>query len=129
MPYRNREMVDRYEVTHLGISPTLIRSLMAKGDSWVEKHSLQSLEVIGSTGEPWNPDPWMWLFETVCKRKVPICNYSGGTEIFDPGSALDTDQKIVDYATRKIEQAHEYAIWRMKRIQTFKNDKETIENS
>ncbi|MEI4828170.1 AMP-binding protein [Bacillus sp. FJAT-53711] len=75
------EMVDRYKVTHLGISPTLIRSLMAKGDSWVEEHSLQSLEVIGSTGEPWNPDPWMWLFETVCKGKVPICNYSGGTEI------------------------------------------------
>lgn len=80
-PDRLWEMVDRYEVTHLGISPTLIRSLMAKGDSWVEKHSLQSLEVIGSTGEPWNPDPWMWLFETVCKRRVPICNYSGGTEI------------------------------------------------
>ncbi len=80
-PDRLWEMVDRYEVTHLGISPTLIRSLMAKGDSWLEKHSLQSLEVIGSTGEPWNPDPWMWLFETVCKKRVPICNYSGGTEI------------------------------------------------
>ncbi|MFD0771718.1 AMP-binding protein [Bacillus sp. CGMCC 1.60114] len=80
-PDRLWEMVDRYKVTHLGISPTLIRSLMAKGDTWVDKHSLQSLEVIGSTGEPWNPDPWMWLFETVCKGKVPICNYSGGTEI------------------------------------------------
>ncbi|PEZ08201.1 AMP-dependent synthetase [Bacillus sp. AFS018417] len=80
-PDRLWEMVDRYKVTHLGISPTLIRSLMAKGDAWVNKHSLQSLEAIGSTGEPWNPDPWMWLFETVCKGKVPICNYSGGTEI------------------------------------------------
>ncbi|PGE97693.1 AMP-dependent synthetase [Bacillus pseudomycoides] len=75
------ETVDRYQITHLGISPTLIRALMAKGDEYVKKHSLASLEVFASTGEPWNPDPWMWLFETVGKGKVPICNYSGGTEI------------------------------------------------
>ncbi|PEC19045.1 AMP-binding protein [Bacillus cereus] len=75
------ETVDKYEITHLGISPTLIRALMAKGDEYVNKHSLKSLEVFASTGEPWNPDPWMWLFETVGKGKVPICNYSGGTEI------------------------------------------------
>ncbi|WJE50436.1 AMP-binding protein [Bacillus cereus] len=75
------ETVDRYQITHLGISPTLIRALMAKGDEYVTKHSLKSLEVFASTGEPWNPDPWMWLFETVGKGKVPICNYSGGTEI------------------------------------------------
>ena len=54
---------------------------MAKGDEYVNKHSLKSLEVFASTGEPWNPDPWMWLFETVGKSNVPICNYSGGTEI------------------------------------------------
>ncbi|MFJ8216349.1 AMP-binding protein [Bacillus cereus] len=75
------ETVDKYEITHLGISPTLIRALMAKGDEYVNKHSLKSLEVFASTGEPWNPDPWMWLFETVGKSNVPICNYSGGTEI------------------------------------------------
>ena len=61
------ETVDKYEITHLGISPTLIRALMAKGDEYVNKHSLKSLEVFASTGEPWNPDPWMWLFETVGK--------------------------------------------------------------
>ncbi|KKZ92940.1 Acetoacetyl-CoA synthetase [Bacillus wiedmannii] len=75
------ETVDKYEITHLGISPTLIRALMAKGDEYVNKHSLKSLEVFASTGEPWNPDPWIWLFETVGKNNVPICNYSGGTEI------------------------------------------------
>ncbi|MDJ1477925.1 AMP-binding protein [Bacillus sp. LS15-K4] len=75
------ETVDKYEITHLGISPTLIRALMARGDEYVNKHSLKSLEVFASTGEPWNPDPWMWLFETVGKNNVPICNYSGGTEI------------------------------------------------
>ena len=62
------ETVDKYEITHLGISPTLIRALMAKGDEYVNKHSLKSLEVFASTGEPWNPDPWMWLFETVGKE-------------------------------------------------------------
>ena len=46
--------VDKYEITHLGISPTLIRALMAKGDEYVNKHSLKSLEVFASTGEPWN---------------------------------------------------------------------------
>ncbi|MFX3625491.1 MAG: AMP-binding protein [Ectobacillus sp.] len=80
-PDRLWEIVDRYQITHLGIAPTLIRSLMAKGDEWVNRHFLTSLEVIGSTGEPWNPDPWMWLFQTVGKGRVPICNYSGGTEI------------------------------------------------
>ncbi|HDR4570271.1 AMP-binding protein [Bacillus cytotoxicus] len=75
------ETVDQYQITHLGISPTLIRALMAKGDEYVKQHSLKSLKVFASTGEPWNPDPWMWLFETVGKGKVPICNYSGGTEI------------------------------------------------
>ena len=48
------ETVDKYEITHLGISPTLIRALMAKGDEYVNKHSLKSLEVFASTGEPWN---------------------------------------------------------------------------
>ncbi|GAA3326590.1 hypothetical protein GCM10020331_063110 [Ectobacillus funiculus] len=76
------EMTDRHRITHLGISPTLIRSLMAKGDGWVMKHSLASLQVIASTGEPWNLDPWLWLFSTVGKGRLPIFfNYSGGTEI------------------------------------------------
>ncbi|WP_100371892.1 AMP-binding protein [Bacillus sp. FJAT-45037] len=80
-PNRIWELVDKHAVTHLGISPTLIRSLMTKGDDWVDQHSLQSLKVIGSTGEPWNPEPWLWLFNTVGKKQLPIFNYSGGTEI------------------------------------------------
>ncbi|MDH5606470.1 MAG: AMP-binding protein, partial [Anaerolineae bacterium] len=45
------------------------------------KHNLSSLRYFASTGEPWNPDPWMWLFEKVGESKRPIINYSGGTEI------------------------------------------------
>jgi len=80
-PGRIWEIVERHRVTHLGISPTLIRSLMPFGDQFVNRSDLSSLRVIGSTGEAWNPEPWQWLFSTVGKNKVPIFNYSGGTEI------------------------------------------------
>ncbi|SDZ36681.1 AMP-binding protein [Thermoactinomyces sp. DSM 45892] len=80
-PGRLWELVEKYQITHLGISPTLIRVLMKQGESFVEAHDLSSLRVFGSTGEPWNPDPWHWLFEKVGKKQVPIFNYSGGTEI------------------------------------------------
>ncbi|SFJ89687.1 AMP-binding protein [Thermoflavimicrobium dichotomicum] len=80
-PDRLWKIVDRYGVTHLGISPTLIRALMKHGEAWLSSYELDSLRAFGSTGEPWNPEPWYWLFEKVGKKKVPILNYSGGTEI------------------------------------------------
>ncbi|TGB04630.1 AMP-binding protein [Halobacillus salinus] len=80
-PDRLWELVERYQVTHLGISPTLVRAMMKHGESWIDKHNLQSLKLIGSTGEPWNPEPWHWLFKHAGKSQVPIFNYSGGTEI------------------------------------------------
>ncbi|AKG04846.1 AMP-dependent synthetase [Salimicrobium jeotgali] len=79
-PDRLWELVERYKVTHLGISPTLVRGMMKHGESWIDRHDLSSLEVIGSTGEPWNPEPWHWLYKHVGKERVPIFNYSGGTE-------------------------------------------------
>ncbi|WP_082234077.1 AMP-binding protein [Halobacillus massiliensis] len=80
-PDRLWQMVDEYKVTHLGISPTLVRSMMKYGEEWINKHDLSSLRLFGSTGEPWNPEPWNWLFKKVGQSKVPIFNYSGGTEI------------------------------------------------
>lgn len=80
-PDRIWRLVENHRVTHLGISPTLIRSLMSLGEHWFISRDLTTLKVIGSTGEPWNPEPWLWLFEKVGKGKVPIFNYSGGTEI------------------------------------------------
>jgi acetyl-CoA synthetase len=65
----------------LGISPTLIRALMMHGEAPVRSHDLAALRILGSTGEPWNPDPWWWLFRTVGRGRIPIINYSGGTEI------------------------------------------------
>src|SRR5438876_909937 len=74
-------MVERHKVTHLGISPTAIRGLMRSGEEPVRKHDRSSLFVLGSTGEPWNPEPWWWYFRTVGDARCPIINYSGGTEI------------------------------------------------
>jgi acetyl-CoA synthetase len=80
-PDRLWGMVERHKVTHLGISPTAIRALMTHGSEPPRSHDLSSLVVLGSTGEPWNPDPWWWLFREVGGSRVPIINYSGGTEI------------------------------------------------
>jgi acetyl-CoA synthetase len=80
-PDRLWEMVDRHHVTTLGVSPTLVRSLIKHGEAPVHQHDLSSLRFFASTGEPWNPDPWLWLFEKVGRSRLPIINYSGGTEI------------------------------------------------
>src|SRR6266571_1696084 len=80
-PDRLWSLVDRHKVTALGVSPTLIRALRRYGDEIVHRHDLSSLRKFASTGEPWNPDPWMWLFQNVGRGKLPIINYSGGTEI------------------------------------------------
>ena len=80
-PDRVWSLVDRHKVAALGVSPTLIRALRRHGDEIVHRHDLSSLRKFASTGEPWNPDPWMWLFQNVGCEKLPIINYSGGTEI------------------------------------------------
>ena len=80
-PDRLWGLVERHRITHLGISPTLVRALMTHGDELPASHDLSSLVVLGSTGEPWNPDPWQWLFTVVGGSRLPIVNYSGGTEI------------------------------------------------
>jgi acetyl-CoA synthetase len=74
-------LVARHRITHFGVSPTLIRALRVHGDEPVRDHDLSSLRVIGSTGEPWNPDPWRWCFDVIGKGRLPIMNYSGGTEV------------------------------------------------
>jgi acetyl-CoA synthetase len=80
-PDRLWQMVERHRITQLGISPTLVRALIKHGEAPVKAHDLSSLRFFGSTGEPWNPDPWLWLFNVVGEGQRPIINYSGGTEI------------------------------------------------
>jgi acetyl-CoA synthetase len=80
-PDRLWDLVERHTITHLGLSPTVIRSLMAHGETPPRAHDLRSLRVLGSTGEPWNPEPWWWYFREVGGGRRPIVNYSGGTEV------------------------------------------------
>ncbi len=80
-PDRLWEMVERHRITTLGLSPTLVRALIPHGEEPFRSHDLSSLRFFASTGEPWNPDPWLWLFEKVGEGRRPIINYSGGTEI------------------------------------------------
>jgi acetyl-CoA synthetase len=70
--------VESERVTMLGLSPTLVRALIPKGEPEAD---MSSLRAICTTGEPWNPDPYRWLFERVGKSRVPIVNCSGGTEV------------------------------------------------
>jgi acetyl-CoA synthetase len=71
-------LIARQRVSILGVSPTLIRALIPHGDP---RADLSSLRVIVTTGEPWNPEPYRWLFERVGGGRVPIINCSGGTEV------------------------------------------------
>jgi acetyl-CoA synthetase len=81
-PDRFWEMIDRHGLTVFGISPTAIRALQKHGDEWLEGHDLSSLRLLGSTGEPWDPESWLWFHENVGGGEAPIMNISGGTEIF-----------------------------------------------
>ena len=65
-------------ITSLGLSPTLVRALLPHGDP---THDLSSLRTFLTSGEPWNPEPYRWLYENVGRSRVPIINFSGGTEI------------------------------------------------
>ena len=80
-PDRLWSLVARHRVNILGVSPTLIRALMKHGEDPVRAHDLTSLRILGSTGEPWNPEPWKWFFDVVGSGRLPIINYSGGTEV------------------------------------------------
>ena len=71
-------LVESERVTMLGLSPTLVRALIPKGEPEADTSSLQ---VMCTTGEPWNPDPYRWLFEHVGHSRAPIVNVSGGTEV------------------------------------------------
>ena len=80
-PDRLWGLVESERVSILGLSPTLTRALIPHGEELVERHDLSSLRVLVTTGEPWNPEPYRWLFENVGGGRCPIINCSGGTEV------------------------------------------------
>lgn len=80
-PDRLWRLVERHQITTLGVSPTAIRMLMRRGGELAKGYAMESLRLLGSTGEPWDDTSWLWYFETVGKRRCPVINISGGTEI------------------------------------------------
>ncbi len=122
-PGRFWQVVDKHKVNIFYTAPTAIRALMREGESWVKKHSRQSLRILGSVGEPINPDAWMWYYTNVGDGRCPIVDTwwqteTGGILItplpgataLKPGSAtrpffgvqpviVDADGKILDGPT------------------------------
>ena len=80
-PGRTWQIAQDHGVTLLGLSPSLVRALMPHGTEPVAKHDLAALRACGSTGSPWDPEAWRWLFTNVLEARRPILNYSGGTEV------------------------------------------------
>ena len=80
-PDRMWRLVAEHRVTYLGVAPTTIRTFVAQGSEPWKAFDLSALRVIASSGEPWTPEAWWWLFERVGGRRVPLLNFSGGTEM------------------------------------------------
>ena len=81
-PYPNRwwKMVEKYGITILYTAPTAIRGLMRFGDSWAKRYDLSSLRLLGSVGEPINPEAWKWYHEVIGSEKCPIMDTWWQTE-------------------------------------------------
>lgn len=80
-PDRLWRLIERHRVTYLALAPTVARLSMSIDEDVFAQRDLSSLRVIVSTGEPWTPEAWQGTFERVGHRKVPLLNYSGGTEV------------------------------------------------
>jgi len=81
-PYPNRwwQCIERYGITVLYTAPTAIRGLMRFGEAWPNKHDLSSLRLLGSVGEPINPEAWRWYYRVIGKNRCPIMDTWWQTE-------------------------------------------------
>ncbi|MDD2921702.1 MAG: acetate--CoA ligase [Anaerolineales bacterium] len=81
-PYPNRwwQVVERFGITIFYTAPTAIRGLMRFGEAWPNKHDLSSLRLLGTVGEPINPEAWKWYYRVIGKEKCPIIDTWWQTE-------------------------------------------------
>jgi len=114
------EICAKHRVNQFYTAPTAIRAIAKEGDAWVKKHDLSSLRILGTVGEPINPEAWMWYYETVGGGRCPIVDtywqtetggflitpFPGATDI-KPGSAtrpmFGVQPCIVDDEGRELE--------------------------
>jgi len=79
-PDRFWDIVEKYQVNIFYTAPTALRSIMREGDEWPSKHDLSSLRILGSVGEPINPEAWMWYYNVIGKGNCPIVDTWWQTE-------------------------------------------------
>ncbi len=79
-PGRLWQVVDKYKVTKFYTAPTAIRALICKGEEWPQTYDLSSLKILGTVGEPINPEAWMWYHELIGKGNCPIVDTWWQTE-------------------------------------------------
>lgn len=79
-PDRFWQVIEKFRVNIFYTAPTVIRALMRESEEWVNKHDLSSLRILGSVGEPINPEAWMWYYRVVGKERCPIVDTYWQTE-------------------------------------------------
>ncbi|OGO61838.1 MAG: acetate--CoA ligase [Chloroflexi bacterium RBG_19FT_COMBO_48_23] len=79
-PDRFWDIVEKYQVSIFYTAPTALRAIMREGDDWPNKHDLSSLRILGTVGEPINPEAWMWYYNIIGKGKCPIVDTWWQTE-------------------------------------------------
>lgn len=127
-PYPDRwwKMIQRFGINILYTSPTAIRGLMRYGDSWPARHDISSLRLLGSVGEPINPEAWIWYHRVIGKGKCPIMDTwwqteTGGFMItplpvtpLKPGSAtrpfFGIEAAVVDESMNEVKPGEEGAL-------------------
>ena len=122
-PDRFWDIIERYRVSIFYTAPTAIRTFMKFGDEWVDKHDLGSLRLLGSVGEPINPEAWMWYYQKIGKQRCPVVDTWWQTETgahmittlpgalsMKPGSAgvpfFGVEAAVVDDAGKKVPANH-----------------------
>ncbi len=92
-PARMCQVVDKHKVSILYTAPTAIRALMAEGDKAIEGTDRSSLRILGSVGEPINPEAWEWYWKKIGNEKCPVMDTWWQTETggFDDHSAAGCD--------------------------------------
>ena len=79
-PDRFWDIVEKYQVSIFYTAPTALRAIMREGDEWPNKHNLNSLRLLGTVGEPINPEAWVWYYNVIGKNKCPIVDTWWQTE-------------------------------------------------
>lgn len=80
-PGRLWRLAQDHRITFLGVAPTMVRAFMQQPADVLKQYDLGTLRITAATGEPWSPDAWTWFRREVGHDRVPLLNYSGGTEI------------------------------------------------